>query len=88
MTGGGTSSASLAEEKSQGSNSSAASQLLEASSLLQQQGGGGGDMGGASGAIPSLTAEIIAQCFLNLPNSSVSSGGDGEIGRASCRERV
>jgi hypothetical protein len=35
--------------------------------LLQQQ--GGGELGGASGVIPSITAELIAQCFLNLPNS-------------------
>ena len=38
-------------------------------------------MGGASGGIPSLTAELIAQCFLNLPNSinntSPSGAGSG-----------
>ena len=26
-------------------------------------------MGGASGGLPSITAELIAQCFLNLPNT-------------------
>lgn len=26
-------------------------------------------MGGASGGLPSITAELIAQCFLNLPNN-------------------
>lgn len=49
------------------SNKSTATQVLEASTLLQQQ--GGGELGGASGGIPSITAELIAQCFLNLPNS-------------------
>ena len=49
------------------SNKSTAAQVLEASTLLQQQ--GGGELGGVSGVIPSITAELIAQCFLNLPNS-------------------
>lgn len=49
------------------SNKSTANQALEASALLQQQ--GGGDLGGASGGLPSITAELIAQCFLNLPNN-------------------
>jgi hypothetical protein len=64
----------------QGSNKSTATQVLEASTLLQQQ--GGGDVGGASGTVSSLTAELIAQCFLNLPNNNSSSvasvsGGSG-----------
>ena len=39
-------------------------------------------MGGATGTINSLTAELIAQCFLNLPNNtSVALGsGDNEVG--------
>ena len=49
------------------SSENIATQALETSTLLQQQ--GGGEVGGASGGIPSLTAELIAQCFLNLPNS-------------------
>ena len=56
------------------SNKSTATQALEASTLLQQQ--GGGEVGVASGGLPSITAELIAQCFLNLPsgiNNSTSS---------------
>ena len=66
----------------QSSNKSTATQALEASTLLQQQ--GGGEVGGASGVLPSITAELIAQCFLNLPNntsvasSSVTTGSDSE----------
>ena len=69
----------------QNSNKSTAAQVLETSTLLQQQ--GGGDIGGAAGSIPSLTAELIAQCFLNLPNNiSMASGStnkDGEEERES-----
>ena len=78
-----TSSASLPQgggnASKQSSNKSAATQVLEASTLLQQQ--GGGEMGGATGTINSLTAELIAQCFLNLPNNtSVALGsGDNEV---------
>lgn len=64
----------------QNSNKSTAAQVLETSTLLQQQ--GGGDITGAAGSIPSLTAELIAQCFLNLPNNismaSESSTKDGQ----------
>ena len=66
----------------QSSIKSTATQVLETSTLLQQQ--GGGDVGGVSGTLPSITAELIAQCFLNLPNNSTSlapvSGGSGDDG--------
>lgn len=50
---------------------STATQALEASTLLQQQ--GGGEVDAVSGVLPSITAELIAQCFLNLPNSNSTS---------------
>ena len=50
---------------------STATEALEASTLLQQQ--GGGEVGGVSGVLPSITAELIAQCFMNLPNANSSS---------------
>ena len=77
-TGSGSPSSQAENGPLQSSNKSTATQVLEASTLLQQQ--GGGDVGGAAGMIPSITAELIAQCFLNLPNNnntSVVSGSGG-----------
>lgn len=75
QTGSETSLESLSSQMNdsgvQNSNKSTATQVLEATTLLQQQ--GGGEMDGVSAStLPSITAELIAQCFLNLPGNSVT----------------
>ena len=63
--------AKLDDNSVQNSIKNAATQVLEATNLLQQQ--GGGELAGVSATnLPSLTAELIAQCFLNLPGNNVA----------------